>query len=179
MALITLKDIVMPQEFELPAKLSAQELEKDSSLFEQAKEAIKKHKALLIAHYYTTPIIQRLAEETGGFIGDSLEMARVGKESPLNTVVVAGVRFMGETAKILSPEKTILMPDMGAECSLDLCCKGSELKRIKEAHPNATVVAYANTSAEVKAMSDWIVTSSLAVELADYLKGRGLSLIHI
>lgn len=179
MALITLKDIVMPQEFELPAKLSAQELEKDSSLFEQAKEAIKKHKALLIAHYYTTPIIQRLAEETGGFIGDSLEMARVGKESPLNTVVVAGVRFMGETAKILSPEKTILMPDMGAECSLDLCCKGSELKRIKEAHPNATVVAYANTSAEVKAMSDWIVTSSLAVELADYLKGRGEEILWV
>ena len=88
MALITLKDIVMPQEFELPAKLSAQELEKDSSLFEQAKEAIKKHKALLIAHYYTTPIIQRLAEETGGFIGDSLEMARVGKESPLNLSLI-------------------------------------------------------------------------------------------
>lgn len=179
MSLITLKDIAMPQEFDIPGKLSAQELEKDSSLFEQAKEAIKKHQALLIAHYYTTPIIQRLAEETGGFIGDSLEMARVGKESPLNIVLVAGVRFMGETAKILSPEKTILMPDLGAECSLDLCCKRSELERIKAEHPNATVVAYANTSADVKALSDWIVTSSLAVELADYLKGRGEEILWV
>lgn len=179
MSLITLKDIQMPQEFDLPAPMSDEELEKDSRLYDQAKEVIKKHNALVIAHYYTAPIIQRLAEETGGFIGDSLEMARVGKESPSNTIVVAGVRFMGETAKILSPEKTILMPDMGSECSLDLCCKGSELKRIRAQYPDATVVAYANTSAQVKAMSDWIVTSSLAVELADYLKGRGEKILWV
>ncbi len=179
MSLIMLKDIKMPQEFVTPPKLSAAELEKDSSLFDQACECIKAHKALLIAHYYTAPVIQRLAEATGGFIGDSLEMARVGKESPLSTILVAGVRFMGETAKILSPEKTILMPDLSAECSLDLCCKASELKRVKAEHPNATVVAYANTSAEVKALSDWIVTSSLAVELADYLKGRGEEILWL
>lgn len=179
MSLIMLKDIAMPQEFPVPAPLSAAEVEADNNLFEQAKAVIKKHDALLIAHYYTTPLIQRLAEETGGFIGDSLEMARVGRDSPLKTVVVAGVRFMGETAKILSPEKTILMPDMSAECSLDLCCRDSELERIKAQYPNATVVAYANTSAKVKSMSDWIVTSSLAVELAEYLKGRGEEILWV
>ncbi len=179
MSLIMLKDIAMPTEFEVSHKFTAQELEEDSRLFEQAKEAIKKHDALLIAHYYCHPNIQRLAEETGGFIGDSLEMARVGMESPKQTLLVAGVRFMGESAKILSPEKTVLMPDMSAECSLDLCCKGSELKRMKEAHPNATVVAYANTSAEVKALSDWIVTSSTAVELGTYLKGRGEEILWV
>lgn len=179
MSLVMLKDIAMPEEFVSPAKLSKEELEADSRLFEQAKEALNKHNALLIAHYYTTPIIQRLAEETGGFIGDSLEMARVGRDSPKQTVVVAGVRFMGETAKILSPEKVILMPDMGAECSLDLCCKDSELERIKKEHPHATVVAYANTSAKVKSMSDWIVTSSLAVELGEYLKGRGEEILWV
>ena len=179
MSVIMLKDIAMPKEFEVSHKFTAQELEEDSRLFDQAKEAILKHDALLIAHYYTHPTIQRLAEETGGFIGDSLEMARVGMESPKKTIVVAGVRFMGESAKILSPEKTVLMPDMSAECSLDLCCKGSELKRMKEAHPNATVVAYANTSAEVKAMSDWIVTSSTAVALGKYLKARGEEILWV
>lgn len=179
MSLIMLKDIAMPQEFVTPAPMTAAQQEQEQQLFEQAKECILAHKALLIAHYYTSPLIQRLAEETGGFIGDSLEMARVGKESPLSTIVVAGVRFMGETAKILSPEKTILMPDLSAECSLDLCCAPSELKRVKAEHPNATVVAYANTSAEVKALADWIVTSSLAVELADYLKGRGEEILWL
>lgn len=179
MSLIMLKDITLPQEFVTPAPQSAEQLQHDESLFAAAKEAIKKHNALLIAHYYTAPLIQKLAEETGGFIGDSLEMARVGKDSPLQTIVVAGVRFMGETAKILSPEKTILMPDMASECSLDLCCQAADVKRVKAEHPNATVVAYANTSAEVKSLSDWIVTSSLAVELADYLKGRGEEILWL
>lgn len=179
MSLVMLKNIDMPSKFDLPAALSQNEREAEASLFEKAKEAIKKHDVLLIAHYYTAPVIQRLAEETGGFIGDSLEMARVGKESEKQTVLVAGVRFMGETAKILSPEKTVLLPDMTAECSLDLCCKVEELKRMKQEHPNATVVAYANTSAEVKANSDWIVTSSLAVELGEYLKGRGEEILWV
>lgn len=179
MSLIMLKDIAMPQAFVTPPPMSAAQLEQEQKMFERAKESILSHKALLIAHYYTSPLLQRLAEETGGFIGDSLEMARVGKESPLSTVVVTGVRFMGETAKILSPEKTVYMPDVSADCSLDLCCTPSELKRVKAEHPKATVVAYANTSAEVKALSDWIVTSSLAVELADYLKGRGEEILWL
>lgn len=172
--MIMLDNIDLPASFNVPAKLSAQEADADNQLFAQAKDAVLKHDALFIAHYYTSPLVQRLAEETGGFIGDSLEMARVGAESPKRTIVVAGVRFMGETAKILSPEKTILMPDLTAECSLDLCCKPEELKKVKQRKEleDLTVVAYANTSAQVKAMSDWIVTSSLAVELADYLGSR-------
>lgn len=179
MSLIMLKDIQLPESFPIPPMVSEQELAADNQLYERVKEAIVQHKALLIAHYYTAPIVQRLAEETGGFIGDSLEMARVGKDSELNTILVAGVRFMGETAKILSPEKTVLMPDLSAECSLDLCCKSEDIIRVKAEHPNATVVAYANTSAEVKAQADWIVTSSLAVELADYLKGRGEEILWL
>lgn len=76
----------------------------------------------MVAHYYTDPEIQQLAEETGGCIADSLEMARFGARHSASTLLVAGVRFMGETAKILSPEKTILMPTLNAECSLDLGC---------------------------------------------------------
>lgn len=179
MSLIMLKDIALPQSFAIPPALTVVEREQELLLFARAKETIKKHNALLIAHYYSEPLIQLLAEETNGFIGDSLEMARKGKESSLSTVVVAGVRFMGETAKILSPEKTILMPDLSAECSLDLCCVPSELKRVKAEYPKATIVAYANTSAEVKALADWIVTSSLAVELADYLKSRGEEILWL
>lgn len=179
MSLIMLKDITLPEHFPIPPKVSEAELAADHQLFDRVKAALIAHQALLIAHYYTAPIVQRLAEETGGFIGDSLEMARVGKDSPLKTIVVAGVRFMGETAKILSPEKTVLMPDLHSECSLDLCCQTSDIIRVKAEHPNATVVAYANTSAEVKAQSDWIVTSSLAVELADYLKGRGEEILWL
>ena len=158
MSLIMLKDITLPEHFPIPSKVSEAELAADHQLFDRVKAALIAHQALLIAHYYTAPIVQRLAEETGGFIGDSLEMARVGKDSPLKTIVVAGVRFMG---------------------SLDLCCQTSDIIRVKAEHPNATVVAYANTSAEVKAQSDWIVTSSLAVELADYLKGRGEEILWL
>ena len=179
MSLIMIKDVAVPQEFPIPVALSEEALERDRQLFARAQEVIKQHNALLIAHYYTAPIIQRLAESTGGFIGDSLEMARVGKESPLQTLVVAGVRFMGESAKILSPEKTVLMPEMQAECTLDLSCSPDDLERIKKEHPQATVVAYANTSAKVKSLADWIVTSSLAVELADYLKGRGEEILWV
>lgn len=179
MSVIMLKNIEMPKDFGIPAKISDDERAKDNMLFEKAKECLKKHNAKLIAHYYTAPAVQRLAEEADGFIGDSLEMARVGKECDSQILVVAGVRFMGESAKILSPEKTVLMPDMGSECSLDLCCKATDLARLKKEHPNSTVVAYANTSAEVKSMADWIVTSSLAVSVADYLKSRGEEILWI
>lgn len=123
----------------------------------------------MVAHYYTDPEIQQLAEETGGCISDSLEMARFGAKHPASTLLVAGVRFMGETAKILSPEKTILMPTLQAECSLDLGCPVEEFNAFCDAHPDRTVVVYANTSAAVKARADWVVTSSIAVELIDHL----------
>ena len=172
MALHMIDNVKIPEDFDLPALSSCANEQEDEKLFAEALNLLKAKNAFLIAHYYTSPQMQRLAEESGGFIGDSLEMARVGKESDKNLIAVAGVRFMGETAKILSPEKTVVMPDLHAECSLDLCCDIEDLRKVKALHPNATVVAYANTSAAVKAEADWIVTSSLAVELADYLKTR-------
>tara|TARA_B100000614_G_C14515517_1_gene480353 strand:- start:725 stop:1513 length:789 start_codon:yes stop_codon:yes gene_type:complete len=92
-------------------------------------------------------------------------------------LVVAGVRFMGETAKILSPEKKILMPTLDAECSLDLNCPASELKKFSEQYPDREIVVYANTSAEVKAMADWVVTSSIAVKLIEYLNKEKIKII--
>ncbi|HBV40572.1 MAG TPA: quinolinate synthase, partial [Erwinia sp.] len=137
------------------------------------KRLLKERDAVMVAHYYTDPEIQALAEETGGCVADSLEMARFGSRHPASTLLVAGVRFMGETAKILSPEKTILMPTLQAECSLDLGCPIDEFTRFCDAHPDRTVVVYANTSAAVKARADWVVTSSIAVELIEHLDGLG------
>ena len=131
----------------------------------------------MVAHYYTDPEIQQLAEETGGCIADSLEMARFGARHSASTLLVAGVRFMGETAKILSPEKTILMPTLNAECSLDLGCPIEEFNAFCDAHPDRTVVVYANTSAAVKARADWVVTSSIAVELIDHLDSLGQKIL--
>jgi quinolinate synthase len=133
--------------------------------------------AVLVAHYYTDPEIQSLAEETGGCVADSLEMARFGAEHPARTLVVAGVRFMGETAKILSPEKRVLMPTLEATCSLDLGCPAEAFASFCDQHPDRTVVVYANTSAAVKARADYVVTSSIAVELIDHLDAEGHKLI--
>ncbi len=129
------------------------------------KRKLKALDAVLVAHYYTDEAIQRLAEETGGLVSDSLEMARFGRRVDASTLVVAGVRFMGETAKILSPRKRVLMPTLAATCSLDLSCPAPEFAKFCAAHPGHVVVVYANTSAEVKALSDWVVTSSIAAEV--------------
>ena len=134
--------------------------------------ALKAQNAVLVAHYYTDPLLQELAEETGGCVSDSLEMARFGRDHPATTLIVAGVRFMGETAKILSPEKRVLMPTLEATCSLDLGCQIDEFSAFCDQHPDRTVVVYANTSAAVKARADWVVTSSIAVELIEYLDQR-------
>jgi len=140
----------------------------------------------LVAHYYTSADLQELAEATGGYVSDSLDMARFGTECPSRTLVVAGVRFMGETAKILNPEKRVLMPDLQAECSLDLGCPADEFAAFCDQHPDRTVVVYANTSAAVKArsdwvvtsgISDWVVTSGIALELVRHLAERGEKLI--
>lgn len=147
------------------------------ALIARIKQLLIEQDAVLVAHYYTAGDLQRLAEETGGCVSDSLEMARFGHASKAKTLVVAGVRFMGETAKILNPEKRVLMPDLGAECSLDLSCPVEEFAPFCDAHPDRTVVVYANTSAEVKARADWVVTSSIAVKVAQYLKDRGEKLI--
>lgn len=140
---------------------------------DRIKALLQERDAVLVAHYYTDPEIQALAEETGGCVSDSLEMARFGKEHPASTLVVAGVRFMGETAKILSPEKTVLMPTLEATCSLDIGCPPDEFAEFCDQHPDRTVVVYANTSAAVKARADWVVTSSIAVDLIEHLDRQG------
>ncbi|MBX2807382.1 MAG: quinolinate synthase NadA [Cellvibrionaceae bacterium] len=141
------------------------------------RDDLAKHNAAIVAHYYTDPVIQALAEETGGFVGDSLEMARVGKQHRAQTLIVAGVKFMGETAKILTPEKRVLMPTLEATCSLDLGCPADEFSAFCDQHPDREVVVYANTSAAVKARADWVVTSSIALAVVDHLDAQGKKLI--
>lgn len=143
----------------------------------QIKTALSQRQATLIAHYYTDPLIQELADETGGCVSDSLEMARFGRNHASDTLILAGVKFMGETAKILSPEKTVYMPTLEATCSLDLGCPEPEFEAFCDAHPERTVVVYANTSAAVKARADWVVTSSCAVDIVTHLMEKGEKLI--
>ncbi len=140
---------------------------------DRIKQQLKQHDATLVAHYYTAPEIQALAEETGGCVSDSLEMARFGSESPASTLIVCGVRFMGETAKILSPDKQVLMPELEATCSLDLGCPAEKFANFCDQHPDRTVVVYANTNAAVKARADYVVTSSIAVDLVQHLHDQG------
>ena len=147
------------------------------ALKEEIRELLRKEDAVLVAHYYTDPAIQALAEETGGCVSDSLEMARFGSRHEASTLIVAGVRFMGETAKILSPEKRVLMPTLEATCSLDLGCPADEFAAFCDQHPERTVVVYANTSAAVKARADWVVTSSIALDVVAHLHGKGEKLI--
>ncbi len=147
------------------------------SIQEQIKSELKKQNAILVAHYYVSPELQTLAEETGGIVSDSLEMARFGKNSKAQTIVVAGVKFMGETAKILSPEKTILVLDTSATCSLDEDCPIKEFSEFCDQHPDRVVVVYANTSAAVKARADWVVTSGSALSVVKHLKDQGKKIL--
>ena len=148
-----------------------------AALRERIKRLLKEKQAVLVAHYYVDADLQDLAEETGGCVSDSLEMARFGRDHPARTLVVAGVRFMGETAKILSPEKTILMPDLDATCSLDLGCPADEFTAFCDQHPDRTVVVYANTSAAVKARADWMVTSSIGLDIVKHLHEQGKKIL--
>lgn len=152
-------------------------LHADTVSTEKLQTLLKKHNACLIAHYYTAPELQYLAEATGGFVGDSLEMARFGRDCPQTTLIVAGVKFMGETAKILSPSKRVLMPTLEATCSLDLSCPVDAFDAFCNEHPDRTVVVYANTSAAVKARADWVVTSSVAVPIINHLQQQGEKII--
>jgi quinolinate synthase len=144
-----------------------------AALKERIARLLKEKNAVMVSHYYVHPDLQDLAEATGGLVSDSLEMARFGRDHPATTLVVSGVRFMGETSKILSPEKRVLMPDLDATCSLDLGCPIDEFSAFCDAHPDRTVVVYANTSAAVKARSDWLVTSSCALDIVRALKDKG------
>ena len=153
------------------------EVEQKTALKDRIRRLLKEREAVLVAHYYVDADLQDLAEETGGCVSDSLEMARFGRDHPARTLVVAGVRFMGETAKILSPEKTILMPDLDATCSLDLGCPADEFAAFCDQHPDRTVVVYANTSAAVKARADWMVTSSIGLDIVKYLHDQGKKIL--
>ena len=145
----------------------------EARLYDTVKSKLEASGAVLVAHYYVDPLLQQLAEETGGVVADSLEMARFGARSEAARLIVAGVSFMGETAKILSPEKQVYMPTLEATCSLDLGCPDAEFSAFCDAHPDHTVVVYANTSAAVKARADWVVTSSIAVDVVDQLDRQG------
>ncbi len=146
-------------------------------LKESVKTLLAERNAVMVTHYYADHVVQQLTEETGGCVGDSLEMARFGKEHPANTLIVNGVKFMGETAKILSPEKRVFMPTLEATCSLDLGCPADEFSAFCDQHPDRTVVVYANTSAAVKARADWVVTSSSAVQIVEHLQDKGEKII--
>jgi len=141
------------------------------------KQALLEKNATLVAHYYVNPDLQILAEETGGIVSDSLEMARFGQNCDAETIVVAGVKFMGETAKILSPEKKVLVLDNQATCSLDLSCPIDDFSVFCDTNPDHVVVVYANTSAEVKARADWVVTSGSALKIVKKLHQEGKKIL--
>ncbi|UAB77952.1 quinolinate synthase NadA [Erythrobacter sp. SCSIO 43205] len=118
----------------------------------------KERNAVILAHYYQTPDIQDIAD----FVGDSLELSRKAAETDADVILFCGVKFMAETAKILSPEKTVILPDMDAGCSLEDSCPPEKFKAFREANPDHIALTYINCSTEVKALSDIIVTSSSA-----------------
>lgn len=151
--------------------------EKKAAVKDKIRQLLKEQDAVLVAHYYVDAELQELAEETGGYVSDSLDMAKFGNEHPAKTLIVAGVRFMGETAKILNPEKRVLMPTLEAECSLDLSCPAVEFNTFCDNYPDHTIVVYSNTSAEVKARADYVVTSSIALKLVSWLDEQGKKIL--
>jgi quinolinate synthase len=135
----------------------------DKKLVEEIKKWKKKRGALIIAHNYQIPAIQDIAD----FVGDSLELSKQAANSREKLIVFCGVHFMAESAAIFSPEKTVLIPDLGAGCSLAASIDADELRRWKAKYPGAVVVSYVNTTAEVKAESDYCCTSTNAVEIVN------------
>ncbi len=174
---IELRDYRMPPEQVPETIVETLSVAERNELKSRIKLLLKEKNAIIVAHYYTDPDLQELADETGGHVSDSLDMARFGHESSAQTLVVCGVRFMGETAKILNPEKRILMPDLNADCSLDIGCPIDDFSRFCGQYPDRTVVVYANTSAAVKARADWMVTSGSAVDVVNHLKAQGKKII--
>lgn len=168
---------LLPQNLPFPELPGFRSPEEKEGYRKKIKQLLVSENAVLIAHYYTDNAVQLLAEETGGFVGDSLEMARFGRNHRADTVIIAGVKFMGETAKILTPNKRVLMPTLEATCSLDISCPESEFAEFCDTHPDRSVVVYANTSAAVKARSDYVVTSSIAVKVVGHLAEEGRKII--
>mgnify|MGYP001360461268 FL=1 len=157
--------------------VNSEKILSEEIIIEKIKNIVIEENIYLISHYYTDPKIQKITEELNGCVSDSLQMAKAGSISDSQTIIVSGVKFMGETAKILSPEKTIIMPTLEATCSLDLGCPADDFKNFCESYPDREIVVYANTSAEVKALADWVVTSSIALEVVDYLDSEGKKIL--
>ncbi|ALU42477.1 quinolinate synthase NadA [Pseudoalteromonas rubra] len=175
---MSLAEQIMPEDYIFPPKPAPLTKQEQAEYKTRIKALLKEKNAVLVAHYYTDPEIQALAEETGGCVADSLEMARFGaKQQDADMIIVAGVRFMGETAKILTPEKTVVMPTLAATCSLDVGCPIDAFSAFCDQHPDRKVVVYANTSTAVKARADWIVTSSCALEIVEHLDSEGEKII--
>ncbi|RRJ84181.1 quinolinate synthase NadA [Aestuariirhabdus litorea] len=170
-------DRVFVQQHLATEHLQSMDPARKAALKEEVKSLLREQDAVLVAHYYTPDVIQELAEETGGCVADSLEMARFGNQHDASTLMVAGVRFMGETAKILTPAKRVLMPTLEATCSLDIGCPVDTFSAFCDQHPDREVVVYANTSAAVKARADWVVTSSIALQVVEHLMDQGKKLI--
>jgi len=170
----SLAEICTVKREDIPETVSEEysDAERDE-LKSRVKQLLKEQNAVMVAHYYTDPDLQLIADATVGYVSDSLDMARFGNESEADTLVVCGVKFMGETAKILNPEKRILMPDLNADCSLDIGCPIKEFSEFCDQHPDRTVIVYANTSAAVKARSDWVVTSGSALDIINHLHAKG------
>ena len=139
------------------------EIDPQIDLFDAIDELKKKQNAIILAHYYQDPDIQDIAD----FVGDSLELSRKAATTDADVIVFAGVHFMAETAKIVNPDKTVVLPDLAAGCSLADACPADRLEAFKEAHPGHKVVSYINCSAGVKALSDVICTSSNAVDIVN------------
>jgi quinolinate synthase len=131
----------------------------------EIRRLCKEKDAIILAHYYTKGEIQEVAD----FIGDSLALARKASETDAKIMVMCGVHFMAETCKLLSPDKTVLCPDLNAGCSLADSCKAEDLKKYKEEHPGYQVISYVNTTAAVKALTDVVVTSGNAKNVVDQL----------
>ncbi|MBD22141.1 MAG: quinolinate synthase [Alphaproteobacteria bacterium] len=132
-----------------------------SSLEEEILHYKKKRNAVILSHFYQDEEIQDIAD----FVGDSLELSRNAEKTKADVIVFCGVRFMAEVAKILSPNKTVLLPDLKAGCSLEESCKATDFEKFKNSHPDHIVLSYINCSAEIKALSDIIVTSSNAEKI--------------
>jgi len=140
-------------------------LKKEKDLKAEIRRMCKEKDAIILAHYYTVGDIQEIAD----FVGDSLALARKAAETDAKVMVMCGVHFMAETCKLLSPEKTVLCPDLNAGCSLADSCKAEDLKKFKDEHPGYQVVSYVNTTAAVKALTDVVVTSGNAKKVIDQL----------
>ena len=141
------------------------DIRKELDISQEIKRLRREKNAVILAHYYQYNEIQDIAD----FVGDSLDLSRKAASTDADIIVFSGVHFMAETAKILSPDKKVLLPDLKAGCSLAEACPAKEFEKFLKKYPDHTVISYINTTAEIKALSDIICTSTNAVEIINYL----------